>query len=87
MQLPKKRILCVDNDKDTCEMMEALLGIWDYEVAVARTAVDGLRQAQSHAFDLYLLDTHLPDVSGPELCEQICGITVHAPVVFISGAT
>jgi DNA-binding response OmpR family regulator len=35
---------------------------------------------------MYLLDTHLPDESAFELCEQICGVPGHAPVVFISTA-
>jgi len=67
-------------------MMKVLLEMWNYEVALADTGAAGLRLAQSEHFDMYLLDAWLPEVSGFELCEQICGVPGHASVVFISGA-
>ena len=67
-------------------MMKVLLEMWNYEVALAGAADDGLHLAQCEHFDLYLLDTHLPDESGFELCRRICGAPEHAPVVFISTA-
>ena len=87
MQHTRKRILCVDDHEDSCNMMKVLLEMWNYEVALADTGAAGLRLAQSEHFDMYLLDAWLPEVSGVELCEQICGVPGHAPVVFISGAT
>lgn len=85
MQTPRNRILCVEDHEDTCEMMKIMLGLWGYEVALARTVADALHLAQSERFELYLLDSHLPDGSGFELCKQICAMAGHAPVVFISG--
>jgi DNA-binding response OmpR family regulator len=84
MQLPKNRILCVDDHEDSTSMMKVLLEIWNQDVKVAGSAADGIRLAQSGPFDLYLLETRLPDESGFELCEQICRVPGHAPVVFIS---
>lgn len=86
MQYTRKRILCVDDDEDTCEMMKFLLKGWNYEVALATTAAEGLRLAKSEHFDMYLLDTRLPEMSGFALCEQLCEVPGHAPVVFISAA-
>jgi two-component system response regulator HydG len=86
MQFPKKRILSVDDHEDSNRMMKVLLEMWNYEVALADTAAEGLRLAQSERFDLYLLETCLPKTSGLELCKQICGIPEHAPVVFITAA-
>jgi DNA-binding response OmpR family regulator len=86
MQTPKKRILCVDDHEDSNRMMKVLLEMWDYEVALADTASEGLRLAQSERFDLYLLETCLPEISGLEMCKQICGVSEHAPIVFISAA-
>jgi DNA-binding response OmpR family regulator len=60
--------------------------MWNYEVELAGAAGDGRRLAQTEHFDVYLLDTHLPDESGFELCKQICGVPGHAPVIFISTA-
>jgi DNA-binding response OmpR family regulator len=86
MQPARNRILCVDDHEDSRGMMKVLLEMWNYEVALAGTTDDGFYLAKSEPFDLYLLDTHLPDGSAFELCEQICGVPGHAPVVFISAA-
>ena len=80
------RILYVDDHEDSRWMMKALLEMWNYEVALACAADDGLHLAQSEQFDLYFLDAHLPDESGFELCKRICVVPGHAPVVFISTA-
>jgi DNA-binding response OmpR family regulator len=86
MHLTHYRVLYVDDHEDSRWMMKALLEMWNYEVALAVAADDGLHLAQSEHFDLYFLDTHLPDESGFELCKRICGVPGHAPVVFISTA-
>jgi DNA-binding response OmpR family regulator len=85
MKFPQNRILCVEDDEDTREMMKRLLELSGYEVLLSPTAADGFRLAQSERLDLYLLDSRFPDGSGLELCEQICELNGHAPVVFISG--
>ncbi|HKQ74708.1 MAG TPA: response regulator [Blastocatellia bacterium] len=86
MQPTRHRILYVDDNEDSRWMMKVLLEMWNYEVGLAGAAGDGLHLAQSEHFDLYLLDTHLLDESGFELCKRICGVPEHAPVVFISTA-
>jgi DNA-binding response OmpR family regulator len=86
MQPVRNRVLCVDEHEDSRSMMKVLLEMWNYEVVLAGAADDGFYLARSEPFDLYLLDAHLPDGSAFELCEQICGIPDHAPVVFISTA-
>jgi DNA-binding response OmpR family regulator len=84
MHLPRNRILCVDDYEDSSSMMKLLLEMWNYDVELVGAAADGFRLAQSEPFDLYLLETRLPDESGFDLCEQICRVPGHAPVVFIS---
>ena len=85
MQFCSNRILYVEDDEETSLMMKVLLGRWNYEVTLARTAGDAFRLVQTERFDLCLLDTSLPDESGFELCEQICDVAGHPPVVFVSG--
>ncbi|MEP7336747.1 MAG: response regulator [Acidobacteriota bacterium] len=85
MRFHPNRILCVEDDEDSSLMMKVLLGMWNYEVVLALTAADAFRLAQSERFDLFLLDTSLPDGSGVELCQRICELDGHAPIVFISG--
>lgn len=78
----KKRILYVEDDLDTCDLLTILL--FDYELIVARTVAEGLNLARNHYFDLYLLDNWLPDGVGATLCRQIRAFDPHTPVVFYS---
>lgn len=85
MKFHPNRILCIEDDEATCQMMKVLLKTWNYEVVAAQTAAEGFLQLQSERFALCLLDTSLPDESGVELCKRICKQDGHAPIVFISG--
>ncbi len=85
MQVQPKRILCVEDDEDSLQMMKVLLNMWDYDVVPASTAADAFRMAQNERFDLCLFDTSLPDESGVELCKRINDLDEKAPIVFISG--
>jgi DNA-binding response OmpR family regulator len=81
------RILFVDDHEDTRFMVKTLLGMSDYEVATAESLSSGLRLALSEPFDLYLLDTRLPDGSGKELCEKTREFDAKTPIIFYSGDT
>jgi DNA-binding response OmpR family regulator len=81
----KYRILCVDDDADTCEMLSYFLEEAGYEVTVTASVVDGLKLAAKEKFDLYLLDLRLSDGSGIELCKQIRAFDSRTPVVVCSG--
>ncbi len=85
MDKPKGRILCVDDDKDTRDMMTALLGLEGYEVVQARSVGDGLALAVSDNFDLILLDWVFADGTGIELCKMIRRTSAAAPILFYSG--
>jgi DNA-binding response OmpR family regulator len=85
MKVPKGRILCVDDDKDTLEMMTSLLGYEDYEVVQAQTVAEGLALAIADNFDLILLDFVFADGTGIELCRMIRETGVPAPILFYSG--
>ncbi len=87
MQNTIPRILFVDDHEDTRSMVKAWLGSSNYEVATAGSIASGLRLAQSGLFDLYLLDTRLPDGSGTELCEKIREFDLTTPIIFYSGDT
>jgi DNA-binding response OmpR family regulator len=86
MKEHKGRVLCADDDPDTCEMMTILLGESGYDVTVAQTAADGLMLARDCAFDLIILDWHFKDGSGIELCQMIRNFDPKTPILFYSGA-
>jgi DNA-binding response OmpR family regulator len=81
---PRQRVLCVDDNRDTCELIKIALGFSGIQVVPAYRASDGLRLAEDDQFALYVIDGRLPDASGIELCEQIRRLDKQNPIVFCS---
>jgi DNA-binding response OmpR family regulator len=81
----KCRILCIDDHEDASEMMKLILSNEDYEVVTAVTVGEALELATASEFDLYVLDRHLPDGSGVELCSKLTQLTPGVPCIFYSG--
>jgi two-component system OmpR family response regulator len=81
-----RRVLCVDDDEDTCAMLSGLLGLVDCQTTTATTVPEARALIAGGRFDLYLLDNWLPGGSGVELCREIRRSDLLTPVVFYSGA-
>ena len=86
MRNNKKRILCVEDDQASCEMLARFLEILGYEVVSAHTGADALRVARRQRFDTYVLDNFLSDMSGVELCKQLRAFDKNTPIIFYSDA-
>jgi two-component system, OmpR family, response regulator RegX3 len=84
MEERKRRILCAEDDEDTCEMLTLVLGRCGYVVVSAYTFADALSKALSGSFDVFLLDNKLPDGTGVELCRQIRKVHRLTPIIFYS---
>jgi CheY-like chemotaxis protein len=85
MPQEKCRVLFIDDHEDTREMLTLLLGEEDYEVITASTVQQALNLATSQSFDLYVLDKHLPDGSGLELCMKLNELTPGVSCIFYTG--
>ena len=86
MHPAKRRILCVDDDEDTCFMLTHLLKQENYETKTARTISEALEMARSESFNLYILDEWFPREAGVGLCRKIREFDPHTPIIFYSGA-
>ena len=82
---PKCRVLCVDDHRDTSEMLQMLLSEEDYEVKTAATMEEACEMALATKFDLYVLDKRLPDGTGVELCQTLQKFTPNVPCIFYTG--
>lgn len=80
-----RKILCVDDHKDFCELVAAILQ--DVKVVSAHSIADAVLLATKEKFDLYLLDYHLPDGTGLELCLLMRGFDATTPILFITGTS
>ncbi len=87
MLSPNARILFVDDDQDTREMMELLFYHTNhaYQVTSASNAEEAIDLIEKGAFDFYILDLLLTNFSGTELCRKIRLSDRHTPIVFYSG--
>ena len=83
--MPAHRVLCVEDDADTRDMLEARLGLSDFEVVVAPDVGAALRLMARERFDLYVLDGGLRVGNGLSLCEQIRLSDAQTPIVIFSG--
>ena len=79
------RVLYIDDDCDSFEMIKVLLGFSRIALAAASSASGALALAKANRFDLYLLDTGLPDGTGFNLCRTLLEIDPVTPVLFYSG--
>jgi len=84
MHQTKPRILYVDDHEDTLFLVTVLLNQAGYEVITTDSVAHGLELAQHEQFDLYLLDTKLPDGTGINLCEEIREFDHETPIIFYS---
>jgi CheY-like chemotaxis protein len=77
-----KRILCVEDNPDLCELIAAVLT--EYQVISASGESDAWRRYGSQKFSLILLDYHLEEGDGLTLCERIREKDLQTPIVFIT---
>lgn len=80
------RILCVEDDADSRELMRIFLEEKGYEVLEASNSSDALELAKQGGLALIILDNCMARGSGVELCKQIRGFDTQTPILFFSGA-
>ena len=85
MANPSCRVLCVDDHRDTSEMLQMLLSEESYVVHTAATMSEACEMAAHTEYDLYVLDKRLPDGTGVELCETLAKLTPNVPCIFYTG--
>jgi len=82
----QNHILFVEAHADTRELVSLVLASLKCRVTTSTSCTDGLKLAQHHKFDLYLLNSWLPDGSGVELCKKLRELNPGIPIVFLSAA-
>src|SRR6476659_7525953 len=86
MQLNRRRVLYIEDHADTRELITLVLQQRNFEVTSGATVESGVRLARAERFDLYLLDSWLPDGSGLDLCKKIREFDPLTPILFYSAA-
>ncbi len=83
----RPRMMVVEDDRDTAEMLVAYFEAQGYAVTPVAWGADAVRQAQEGAApDLILLDIRLPDMDGFEVCKRLRSHrrTQYIPIIFLT---
>ena len=78
-----EKILVIDDEDTTVQLIALLLERRGYEIVKAYSAEDGLRKAYRHQPDLVLLDVMMPDMDGWEVCRRLRDMS-DMPIIFLT---
>ncbi|HWN43884.1 MAG TPA: response regulator [Thermoanaerobaculia bacterium] len=67
------RILVVEDDPESLQMMGALLGLWGYEPRLVPAGPAALQAVEEEMPDIVLLDLGLPGMDGFEVARRLRG--------------
>ncbi len=78
-----EKILVIDDEETTAQLLTILLEHRGFEVVKATRADDGLRKAYRNQPDLVLLDIMMPDIDGWEVCRRLRELS-DVPIIFLT---
>ncbi|MEL6148324.1 MAG: response regulator transcription factor [Chloroflexota bacterium] len=78
-----EKVLVIDDEETTVQLITILLDRRGYEVVKAFSAEEGLRLAYRHQPDLVLLDIMMPDMDGWEVCKRLREMS-DVPIIFLT---
>ncbi len=80
------RVLVVDDNEDTAEMMGLLLGMDGHEVEVAHTGPSALEAAAARRPDVIVLDIGLPGLDGYQVAQRLRQDPAYKDVLLIAAS-
>ena len=80
------RILHVEDDADTRELVALVLESEGWEVVAVDNSDSALTLVAAGGFDLYLIDNWIEGDSGGGLCRRLRAADPDTPILFYSGA-
>jgi two-component system alkaline phosphatase synthesis response regulator PhoP len=81
-----KKVLVVDDDKKTVELVKLYLERDGYQVLTAYDGIEALRLARQRCPNLIILDLMLPDIDGLEVC-RILRHESDVPIIMLTAKT
>lgn len=81
------RILAVDDDITTLELIKEVLSAHDFSVATFSNPVEALDRIGKEHYDLILSDYFMPQMDGSEFLNEVRKISTHLPFIFLTSNT
>ncbi len=79
-----KTLLIIDDDKLFCDAVGSFFHTEQFRVACAYTGEQGLNWCRKNRVNVVLLDQHLPDCEGTNICQQILACNDQTKIIFIT---
>lgn len=79
------KILLVEDHQDLANSLRQSLKAECFEVDCVHTGKEGVYYARTNPYDLVVLDLHLPDTDGINVCKKMRSNGLSAPIIFLSG--
>jgi CheY-like chemotaxis protein len=86
LPLPKMRLVVVDDNQSSSQMLKRILEISHHQVWVAATGLEGIDLILREKPDLAFIDISLPDISGYEVAKRVKE-SLAAPPTFLAALT
>lgn len=78
------RILVLDDDADTLEILTCVLEASGHSVTTATNGRAGL-EARPESYDAIILDLQMPEMNGWEFTRHLKALSIEVPVILVSG--
>lgn len=82
----KAKVLIVDDDHATLDLLRMILQKDKYEVMLATTAEEGLQTLESWNADLVITDLKMPGMDGLEFLSELRDWDTELPVILLSAS-
>lgn len=85
----KHQILVIDDLKCIYNTICSVLAPRGCELTYCQDGLSGLKEADNKVYDLVILDIHLPDINGLEVCRQLKELTLYKlrPILLLTSDT
>jgi DNA-binding response OmpR family regulator len=80
------KLLLIEDNRSLADSLKRHLSKV-FVVDVCRTAEEGLRQGTQGGHDIVILDLHLPDGSGFDICQSLRAAGLAIPILILTAAT
>lgn len=84
MNATLQRILYIEDDTGLARLLQRRMERAGYAVEIAESAEEGLKRLQAGAYDLVLLDYHLPGMSGVNMLEHLSPLADQPPFIILT---
>jgi two-component system, OmpR family, phosphate regulon response regulator PhoB len=78
------KILCIEDDPDTCELVTFVFEEAGYEIETC-SQLECLKLLREQKFQAVILDNYFYGTSGVEICRELRSFDQATPIIFFSG--